>query len=59
MYKDYLGKELNIGDPVIYITPNYRDFSQGVIIRFTEKFVIVSRSGREIKQRSVQLIKVR
>jgi hypothetical protein len=29
--KDYLGNELKVGDPVIFITPGYRDYSKGVI----------------------------
>ena len=65
--KDYLGNKLEVGDEVIYITPGYRDFTKGVITRFT-KFYVFIKQEREtrggtinpytIKQTPSQLIKI-
>ena len=39
--KDFLDQELSIGDNVIIITPNYRDFTLAQVIKFTAKNVRV------------------
>jgi len=62
--KDYLGNELKVGDPVIFITPGYRDYSKGVIKRFTEYYVFIEKEKnghfkKEIKQISNQLILIK
>ena len=59
--RDYLGKELQIGDEVIYVELKYRNFDKAVIVRFTDHYVFIRVSGgegREIKQKSTQLIKL-
>jgi len=33
--KDFLGKELNIGDTVVLIAPNYRHLVKAIIYAFT------------------------
>lgn len=65
MMKDYLGKELAVDDTVVLITPGYRDFTKGKIIRFTPQYAIVKMpdsvrwsGGDGIKQQGYQLIKV-
>lgn len=40
--KDFLGRELEIGDSVIVIQPGYRDFVLARVIQFTPKQVRVS-----------------
>ena len=57
---DYLGKELQIGDEVVYVELKYRNFDKAVIVRFTDHYVFIKASsgGREIKQKSTQLIKL-
>ena len=64
---DYLGKTLSIGDPVVLITPKYRDFSQAIVVGFTKdyvklEFTVTNSSiydiGSPLKQKSNQLIKV-
>ena len=35
--KDFLGKELKIGDPVAMVVPSYRDIAVGVITKATAK----------------------
>ena len=35
--KDFLGNEINIGDPVIFEAPKYRDFVVGTVISKAEK----------------------
>jgi hypothetical protein len=37
MNKDYFGKELNIGDEVVYMRINYRDLRKAKIIRMGPK----------------------
>lgn len=39
---DFLGRELNIGDAVIFIAPGYRHFVVGEVKRFTNKTVNVA-----------------
>jgi hypothetical protein len=39
--KDFLGRTLEVGDNVIFITPNYRDYTTGTIVAFTAKNVRV------------------
>ena len=63
--KDILGKDLNVGDTVIIIVPNYRELAKGIIIRFTKQYVFVQYETRmykgqilEIKQRPDQLVKI-
>jgi hypothetical protein len=48
--KDFLDQELSIGDNVIIITPNYRDFTLAQVIKFTAKNVRVKFNGRELLQ---------
>jgi hypothetical protein len=63
---DYLGKELAVGDTIIMITPGYRDFTKGKIVRFTPQYAIIEMpktvrwSGypNGIKQQGYQLIKI-
>lgn len=42
MKSDFIGRELEIGDSVIVIAPNYRHFVLARIIQFTPKQVRVS-----------------
>jgi hypothetical protein len=60
--KDLLGNELNIGDEVLFVRQNYRDFLRGGIVAFTPKFVRVSYAQgddvNEILQHASQLIKI-
>lgn len=58
--KDFLNKELEIGDKVVFITPNYREFSTGVIFGFTPMNVRVTidRTQDSILQSPSQLIKL-
>ena len=37
--RDYLGNELEIGDEVIGVLPNYREFVRGFVIAFTPQKV--------------------
>jgi len=56
---DYFGKELNIGDTVIYHDTHYREFKEGKITKFTPQFVFLEfqQYPYSIKQRDKQLIK--
>lgn len=60
--RDYNGNKLNVGDVVIFIRPNYREFITGVISGFTPKYVCVKYRDRykgyvDIHQIGSQLIK--
>ncbi len=37
MKLDFLGKELNVGDHVVFMQKNYRNFLKGEIISMSEK----------------------
>lgn len=62
--KDYLKNKLEVGDRVVFITPGYRDYSTGVIERFTKHFAFVKMKvnnayvNDEIRQKGHQLIKI-
>jgi hypothetical protein len=56
--KDFLDQELSIGDNVIIITPNYRDFTLAQVIKFTAKNVRVKFNGRELLQAPSQLVRM-
>lgn len=61
--KDYFGNELQIGDKIVMIEPNYRNFVTGKILKFTPKNIqveYISSTGypHNILQQPQQLIKV-
>ncbi|QGT54393.1 hypothetical protein b3_0149 [Synechococcus phage B3] len=67
--KDFLGNNLEVGDIVVMMRPNYREFMKAKIVRFTKCFVIVTYEEKygpnrefvshyEIKQDPCQLIKI-
>lgn len=61
-HKDYLNKKLNIGDKVILIEPFYRHFIKGVVYKFKDHYVFITRNDKgginsKIKQKGYQLIK--
>lgn len=64
--KDFLGNELKVGDTIIFIEPNYRNFQKGKIFKITEKTVFINwqnpqygiDSGDTLKQYGYQVVKV-
>jgi hypothetical protein len=42
MFKDFLGKELQLGDKVITCPNYYKEFRKGEILKFTPKMVKVA-----------------
>jgi hypothetical protein len=52
--KDFLGKELRIGDSVIIVAPNYREFVLAQIVAFTPKKVRVVYEDNYGKQVLIQ-----
>lgn len=61
--KDFLKRPLAIGDSVIFITPRYREYSLGRVVKFTPKnvrLVYQTRHGstQDIIQHPSQLIRV-
>lgn len=60
--KDYLGKELNVGDEVVFVESGYRNFKRGIIIKITSHFCYINYGSRDvdnIKQGGYQLIKIK
>ena len=58
---DFLGQPLNLGDEVVMILPNYREFVRGIIVSFANTKVNVSYSaGRngKIRQDPSQVVRV-
>lgn len=41
MVKDFVGKELNIGDEVVFMMRNYRSLLKGTIIKLTPKNAVI------------------
>lgn len=64
MAKDYLGNEIRVGDEVVYIQLNYRDFKKGIITKITEKMCFIKQgklnigSHTECRQYHNQVIKI-
>ena len=44
--KDFNGVEISVGDIVAYIESGYRNFSQDVVLKITEKKVVMSETMR-------------
>jgi hypothetical protein len=59
---DFLGKQLDVGDHVVLVRPNYREFVRGTVVRFTKCYAIVeyvnewTEKPTDIKQAGKQLI---
>lgn len=61
MKRDFLGRELNLGDYVMYMKQYSREFGMGKIIKFTPQKVRVKYGNHdwlEILQTAEQLVKV-
>ena len=60
--KDYLGNVLSVGDEVVFVQQNYRNYLRGTITAFTPKFVRITwttgSDTQQILQTGSQLIKV-
>jgi hypothetical protein len=61
--KDFLGNNLEVGDIVVMMRPNYRELIKAKILRFTKCFAVLSYKtysdyDDEIKQDPRQLIKI-
>ena len=61
MKRDFLGRELNLGDYVIFMKQHYREFGMGKIVKFTPQKVRVKwgpAPWAELLQTADQLVKV-
>ena len=64
--KDFLGKDLAVGDEVVYMKLKYRELEKGKIARMTKHFVFVDRMSEkgttynpdQIKQEPYQVVKI-
>lgn len=61
--KDFLGKELSLGDKVVFVQLGYRNLLKGEIIKMTAKTVLIGHSktntySAESKQFPDQVIKI-
>jgi peroxiredoxin len=59
---DFLGKEINIGDNVVFVQLSYRNLLKGIITKITPKTLIISHGrtnvcSKETKQFHNQVIK--
>ena len=60
---DYLGKEINVGDNVVFVQLRYRNFMKGTIKKITPHTVLIEHektnvSSTETKQHPSQVIKI-
>ena len=63
MAKDFLGKELEVGDTVVFVQLGYRNLLKGTVKRLTPKTAIIEHPmtnvcSKETKQFHEQLVKV-
>ena len=61
--KDFLGNELGIGDGVVFMQKEYRNFLKCIVIKMTPKMIVISHErtnvgDRETKQFPSQVIKI-
>lgn len=61
--KDFLGRDLSIGDSVVFCQLKYRNMMKGIIKRITAKMVIIEHTktnsySTESKQYHNQVIKI-
>ena len=64
MAQDFLGNEINVGDPVVFVQLCYRCLQKGIVERLTDKMVFIkhelfNRGGDRTKQEHNQVIKIR
>lgn len=50
--KDFLGRELNVGDTVIFSVPNYHRLAKAQIDHFSEKMVVLNVYGKRLYSKS-------
>jgi hypothetical protein len=48
MAKDFLGRDINVGDEVILVQRNYRNLLKGTIIKITDKMCVVKHERQNI-----------
>lgn len=41
--KDFLGKELKVGDEIVYMSTGYQSFHKGEIVKLTNKRIAIER----------------
>lgn len=60
MAKDFLKKEIETGDTVVFTELGYRNFSTGIIEKITDKMVFIKcfDKNKLIKQAHSQVIKI-
>lgn len=63
--KDFLGNDINVGDNIVLIMPNYRSLTKGVVKSMSAKMIVVehdhpniSNHKTETKQFPEQVIKI-
>ena len=63
MAKDFLGEEINVGDEVVFVQMQYRNFYQGKIVKITDKMLFIDHEKDNLgksqtKQKHNQVIKI-
>ena len=50
--KDFLGRELNVGDTVVFSVPHYHGLAKAQIDHFSEKMVVLNVYGKRLYSKS-------
>lgn len=50
--KDFLGRELSVGDTVVFSIPHYHGLAMAQIDHFAEKMVVLNVYGKRLKSKS-------
>ena len=50
--RDFLGRELNVGDTVVFSIPHYHGLAKAQIDHFSEKMVVLNVYGKRLKTKS-------
>lgn len=50
--KDFIGRELNVGDTVIFSVPHYQGLAKAQIDHFSKKMVVLNVFGKGLRPKS-------
>jgi len=55
MAVDFLGQELNVGDDIVFVEKNYRQFKKGKIIKITAKMLETDTHFRQFHNQVIKI----
>lgn len=53
--RDFLGKELRVGDECVYVRLSYRELTRGSIVKLTPKMVVFNTGVRQFPEQVIKI----